>query len=295
MEEWLTLLGCPDCGGALRLQDASCLACRACAAQFPIQSGVPLLLREADRDCLDTYGRQYRAAREREGWTALARDQALALPVKTPPGASELYWSVRRTSYRRLMRVLAQEGPSPADGPAVDLGAGTGWFAYRLAQAGYRVLAVDASLDDAFGLGAAGPYLAASEGRLLLAQGNLEHPPLYRACWSLVVYNASLHYVSDLEATLARAARALVPGGRLIVLDTPVARHPVPGTGRGDRHLGRRELEAALAGAGFSARWLRLVRGPRWWAWRLKACLRGSAPFAFPTVIGERTRAGSQE
>ena len=263
--------------------------------QFPIQGRVPLLLRETDRHRLDSYGQEYRKAREQEGWLALAPDQALALPFKTPPGASELYWSVRRTTYRRLMRFLSQEGPSPADGPVADLGAGTGWLAYRLAEAGYRALAVDASLDDAFGLGAAGPYLAASGGRLFLAQGDLESPPLFRACWSLVVFNASLHYARGLEATLARAARALAPGGRLIVLDTPVARRPVPGTGRGDRHLGRRELEVALAGAGLSARWLRLVRGPRWWAWRLKAWLRGSAPFSFPILVAEYKRSGWPE
>jgi SAM-dependent methyltransferase len=183
----------------------------------------------------------------------------------------------------------------PLDGPVADLGAGTGWLSFRLAQAGYRVLAVDASLDDAFGLGAAAPYLATSGERLLLAQGNLEHPPLYRARWSLVVYNASLHYAHDLQATLARAVSALLPRGRIIVLDTPIARRPVPGTGRGDRHLGRRELEETLAGAGLSVRWLRMYRGPRWWAFRLKAWLRRSAPFSFPIVVGERERAGSPE
>jgi SAM-dependent methyltransferase len=263
--------------------------------QFQIRDGTPLLLREADRETLAGYGRRYREAREQEGWLSLTRDQALALPFRTPPGASELYWSVRRASYRRLMRYLAQEGPSLADGPVADLGAGIGWLSFRLALAGYKVLAVDASLDDAFGLGAAVSYLAAAGERLLFAQGNLEHPPLYVARWSLVVYNASLHYAHDLEATLARAASALLPRGRIVVLDTPVARRPVPGTGRGDRHLGQRELEDALAGAGLSSRWLKVWRGPRWWVYRLKAWLRGSAPFSFPIVVGELERAGPPE
>ena len=34
-----------------------------------------------------------------------------------------------------------------AHGPAADLGAGTGWLSFRLAQIGYQVLAVDASRD----------------------------------------------------------------------------------------------------------------------------------------------------
>jgi SAM-dependent methyltransferase len=295
LEEWLAVLGCPSCGGAFEGQHtcdacrvAAYLVCPACEVRFPIQERVPVLLRPADVNAFATYGRRYREARQQEDWRALTPDQALALPFGSPPGAPVLYWRVRRSSYRRLMRFLAEEGPSPADGSVADLGAGVGWLSFRLAQAGYRVLALDASLDEAFGLGAAAPYVAASGGNILLAQGNLSHPPLRRQRWSLVVYNASLHYVHDLEATLSRAARALQPQGRLIILDTPIARRPTAGTGRGDRHLGGRELDGALAGAGLSTRWLRLWRGPHWWAFRLKSWLRRSALFSFPMIVAER-------
>ena len=293
--EWLEVLACPSCGGALQAPQDQALVCRACAAQFPVRDQTPVLLRQTDREVMVAYGRRYRQAREREGWPVLTSDQALALPFETPPGAPELYWRVRRSSYRRLLQYLAQEGPPPTDGPVADLGAGVGWLSFRLAQAGYRVLAVDASLDEMFGLGAAAPYLEASGRRLLVAQGNLEHPPLGRACWSLVVYNASLHYADDLEATVARAARALAPLGSLIVLDTPIARRPVPGTGRGDRHLGRRELEDALVGAGLSTHWLAVERGPRWWIFSLKSWLRGSASFSFPMLVGRRPSALGKE
>jgi ubiquinone/menaquinone biosynthesis C-methylase UbiE len=122
----------------------------------------------------------------------------------------------------------------------------------------------------------------------LLAQGNLEYPPLRKGQWSLLVFNASLHYAQDLEATLVRAARTLQPGGRLIVLDTPIARRPVPGTGRGDRHLGRRELHDALVSAGLRPRRFLVWRGPRWWAYRAKSWLKRSSSFSFPMVVAVR-------
>jgi SAM-dependent methyltransferase len=156
---------------------------------------------------------------------------------------------------------------------------------FRLAQAGYRVLAVEVSLDETFGLGAAGPYVHASQGRLALVQGDLEHPPLQEGQWGLVVFNASLHYAKDLEAALCRAARALQPGGRVIVLDSPVSRQPVPGTGRGDRHLGHQELQDALERAGLRPRWLPILRGPRWWLYQVKTRLRRDHAFGFPMVV----------
>jgi hypothetical protein len=100
------------------------------------------------------------------------------------------------------------------------------------------------------------------------------------------VFNASLHYARDLAATLHRAARALRPGGSLIVLDTPIAARPRPGYRTGDRHLGRHELDAALQSCGLQSRQLRIRRGTRWHAFQLRSALRGNAPFSFPMVIG---------
>jgi SAM-dependent methyltransferase len=153
---------------------------------------------------------------------------------------------------------------------------------------GYRVLAVDVSLDPAFGLGAAAPYVAVSDGQLSLALGDLEHPPLREAHWSLIVYSASLHYAGDLKAVLRRTARALQPNGWIAVLDAPIARRPVPGTGRGDRHIGRHELHQALQAAGLRPRWLSVRQDLRWWIYRLKAWLKGDAPFSFPMVVAQR-------
>jgi SAM-dependent methyltransferase len=210
------------------------------------------------------------------------------LPFGSPPGYPPLYWEIRRQSYTALARLLKRQGPPPSVGPVADLGAGFGWLAYRLAKAGYRTLAVDVSLDDAFGLGAARPYVKASRGRLLLLQGDLAHPPLRSGRWSIILFGASLHHADDLEGSLQRAARALLPGGCLFILDAPIAHQPVPGTGRGDRHLGREELEQALLRADLQPYWCSVPRGPRWWLHQLKSLLKQQPLFSFPIVWAER-------
>lgn len=297
--------GCPACQGALDTsgEDKMPWRCLACGKRYGAEEGIPVLLRPEDVDRFAQLGAQYREARLQEGWQPLSTEQALALPYGRPPVSpsrdARLYWEVRRESFCLLMSILAREGPTPADGPAADLGAGTGWLSYRLAQLGYQVLAVDASRDEAFGLGAAA-IIYASRVPFLSAQGDLEHPPLPAGALGLVLLNASLHYAADLEGTLRRAARALRPGGRLIILDTPISRWPHPGSGQGDRHLGREELQGALRQAGLQPRWLEVRRGWRWRLHQAKAWLRRNPRFSFPTIVAERLaldhpQAGSAE
>jgi SAM-dependent methyltransferase len=185
------------------------------------------------------------------------------------------------------MASLARHGPAPAHGPAADLGAGNGWLSYRLAQLGYDVLAVDASRDADWGLGATDRYYL-PRVQFALAQGDLAHPPLQAGRMALIVLNASLHYVEELESSLERIARALKPRGQLVVLDTPIARQPRAGTGRGDRHLGRQELHRALLAAGLSPRWVPIRRGLGWWRHQARAWLKREVRFSFPMILADR-------
>jgi SAM-dependent methyltransferase len=222
-----------------------------------------------------------------EGWSALTAQQASGLPYGQPEGYPPLYWEVRRQSFTGLMSVLAREGPDPAVGPVADLGAGIGWLSYRLAQVGYRVLAVEASGDEDFGLGAAERHYL-GQVSFLPVLGDLEHPPLLPRTLSLLLFNASLHYAADLEATVGRAAESLLPSGRLVVLDTPIARQPRPGSGRGDRHFDRDELDQALTQAGLRSRWIPIRRGSRWWLHQAKVFLKGDERFSFPLIVADK-------
>jgi SAM-dependent methyltransferase len=281
-------LGCPNCQEKLAAsgEPEMLLKCTACRREYAVEGQMPVLLRREDAVRLREFARQYREDRLREGWQPPTRQQALGLPYSKPAGTPALYWEVRRQSFCALMGVLAREGPTPAHGPAADLGAGTGWLSYRLAQIGFEVLAVDASRDVDWGLGAAERHYL-SRVRFQPVLGDLQYPPLQRGRLGLIVFNASLHYASDLEDTLLRAARALKPVGRIIIMDSPTTRRPFPGTGRGDRHLGRQELNQALLAAGLSPRWISVRRGVRWWRHQVKGIVRHNAIFSFPMVIAD--------
>lgn len=281
------VLGCPACGAAL-VPRHTALYCPACAQTFPLRGQIPVLLLPGEVTQFAALSARYRQQREDEGWRGLTPEQALALPYGRPAGYPPLYWPVRRQSYGLLVRLLRRLATPQQAGPVADLGAGNGWLAYRLARAGYRVLAVDASLDEAFGLGAAAVYTRAFPHRLVRVQGDLEHPPFQAGVLGLILFNASLHYAADLEGTLRRAARVLRPHGGLVVLDTPIAGQPSPGSGRGNRHIGRAELERALRDAGLRPRWVGVWRGPAWWAYQARKLLRGEMLFSFPLVVAER-------
>jgi len=285
---WLDVLGCPHCHAAFRLLDPTTLHCSACDCRFPVRNGVPALLRPEEEAAFADFGACYSEARRREGWRPSSPEQALRLPYASPAGCPPLYWEVRRQSYEAFAGLLALNSLPRERGAAADLGAGTGWLAYRLAQAGYRVLALEANLNRDFGLGAATVYQPTLADRFLPVQGDLEHPPLQPGTFSLVVFNASLHYAQDLEGTVARAAGTLRPDGCLAILDTPIAPRPRPGSGRGDRHLGRQELEQALVAAGLRPRWISIRRGWRWWVHQTKAWLKRDPRFSFPMLLGYR-------
>jgi uncharacterized protein YbaR (Trm112 family) len=286
--DWLDVVGCPECKGALRLTDDGALVCAPREHWFAIKDGVPALVRSRDVKRLTSFSHDYREARCAEGRRPLTSAQALKLPYGSPPGYPPLYWEVRRQSYQSLMHSLIQLGFSPEGGAAVDVGAGIGWLAFRLAQAGYRTLAVEASLDLDFGLGASQVYRSAAGPGFLAVQGDLERPPLRSGAVGLTIFNASLHYARDLEGTLRRVGSALRPGGCLAILDTPISRQPRSGSGQGDRHLSREELSAALSAAGLNPQWIPVRRGWRWWLYQAKARFKRSPLFSFPLVLGLR-------
>lgn len=288
-EEWLDLLGCPHCRSPLEPTgpEGSTLSCRACGRAYRVEGSTPILLLRQDVARFAQFSQEYRESRMQDGWRPLTPQQALGLPYGQPSGYPPLYWEVRRQSFTVFMSLLARAGPDPAVSAAADLGAGTGWLSYRLAQLGYRTLAVEASQDSELGLGAA-ERIYLSQVSFLPVVGDLEHPPLLPRSLGLIVFNASLHYAIDLEATLARAAESLVQGGRLVILDTPVGRRSRPGTGHGDRHFERSELDQALIRTGMRPRWIPIRRGGRWWLHQLKALLKGNERFSFPLVLADK-------
>jgi SAM-dependent methyltransferase len=60
-------------------------------------------------------------------------------------------------------------------------------------------------------------------------QAEFDRLPLADAGADLVIYNAALPYSTDYHVTLAEALRVLRPGGRIVVMDSPIYRHDESG------------------------------------------------------------------
>ena len=88
--------------------------------------------------------------------------------------------------------------------------------------------------------------------------------------------------------------RALIPGGMLIILDSPVAPQgwrtggPAGGVTRGNRVFSRDELDAALHAAGLTPEWITVSRGRLWAQHRLKNWLRRRPRFDFPLIVARK-------
>ena len=175
---------------------------------------------EARQRFLDDYLRIRRA----EGRGSDDPAYYLALPYQDLSGKLAAQWAMRGRTYRyferRILPVIEREAGHKLD--VLDLGAGTGWLSYRLALRGHRPVAVDILTDSRDGLGAARHYFDKLDRTFPTIDAEFDDLPMPAARFDVAIYNASLHYSCNYSRTLAEARRCLRPGGRVIVLDSPV-------------------------------------------------------------------------
>lgn len=132
-------------------------------------------------------------------------------------------WRIRARSYAALKELLGCRVSKSAK--ILDLGAGTGWLCNRLFKLGYRPCAVDLSVDEKDGLGAAQSFSSTWP----CLQAEFDRLPLRENQVDAVIFNASFHYCVDRKQTLLAALRVLVPGGLLVILDSPIYADPASG------------------------------------------------------------------
>jgi len=248
---------------------------------------------------LDRFGADYAQHRAAEG-RALPFDAVASLPY-LHHGPFVRQWAVKARSYETFVARVLWPLARAAKGPlfTLDLGAGNGWLGHRLAREGHYGLAVDIRDDSIDGLGVARALLAGTGFECRVA--SFDCLPVADAAADLAIFNASLHYSSDLGATLREARRVVRAGGRIAILDSPFYRRDAHGAAmvaekhagaeatfgaRADALLGLGCIEyltrEALAGAshGLGIRWRRhRVRYPLWYEARpLLAAFRHRRP-----------------
>ena len=212
MTVWSPVCVC-RCGRPLLRERWRCVACG-----WSYDSGDDVLrwLNDAGRAALEPFVSQYRAIREHDGYRQTSAEYYRALP-NVPTGDPQfVVWQVRRESFDRLRKLLLSRFREGAP-TVLDLGAGNGWLSNRLAQAGCRPVAVDVLDDERDGLGACRYY----RETFPRVQANFDDLPFAARQFDAVIFNGSLHYAPDVEATLARAGTLLAPGGVIAVVDSP--------------------------------------------------------------------------
>lgn len=244
---------------------------------------------------VERFRRDYGAHRAAEG-RGHAGAELLSLPyLKDGPFARQ--WAVRARTFdafvKHVVRPMARAAGRPLR--VLDLGAGNGWLSARLSIEGHSCAAIDIRDDMVDGLGAAAGFPAAADFERVIASFN--ELPFAADGADLAVFNAALHYATDLGAVLAEAARVVRPGGRIAILDSPfysraedgdamvAEKHAAAHANFGDRaesllalpfieYLTRARLERASAPLGLGWR-RRRVLYPLWYELRpLAAWLR---------------------
>jgi SAM-dependent methyltransferase/biotin operon repressor len=132
-----------------------------------------------------------------------------------------------------------------------DLGCGEGYLTIETSRWAARVVAIDRSqavLDRAQALGR-----RRGVRNVIWRRGDLERLPIADSTVDVALLSQALHHAVRPERALAEAARILVPGGRILVLDLREHDQTWVRERLGDRWLGfaDRTLTGLLEGAGF--------------------------------------------
>lgn len=153
-----------------------------------------------------------------------------------------------RMAWQRPDALLDQLGD--LEGKTVaDIGSGSGFLAFRMAERGARVLCVD--VDERFLAYILGKRDALGlAGQIELRLSPYDRPSLEAGEVDLVVTVNTYHHIEDRPAYFRRVREALRPGGRLVVVDFKEGDQPVgPGP---EMKIDATQIQAELREAGFT-------------------------------------------
>ncbi|MBV8845978.1 MAG: class I SAM-dependent methyltransferase [Bryobacterales bacterium] len=158
----------------------------------------------------------YARIRAAEGRGADTSAYYRSLPFADLTGRNSGQWRIRARTFEYFLRHIIPRGACRI----LDLGAGNCWLTYHLMLLGHSVVALDIFADERDGLRARRHYPV--EVRAVEADFNTL--PFNNSSFDLLIFNSSIHYSSDYVQTLHEARRCLRPGGRVVILDSPVYR-----------------------------------------------------------------------
>lgn len=117
-----------------------------------------------------------------------------------------------------------------------DIGCGEGYLTIEASRWALRVIAIDRS--DAVLKRARALAARRRVRNVIWKRGELERLPLRDASVDVALLSQALHHAPDPARALAEAARVVVPGGRVLILDLREHEEAWVRSRLGDRHLG---------------------------------------------------------
>lgn len=244
---------------------------------------------------------EYQGIRRREGRGSTNPEYYRTLPYHPSDD-----WRIRAKTFDVFVKkVLGPVENLRVPLRILDLGAGSGWLSNRLSGRGYEVAAVDLMVNDFDGLGCVRFYRT----EFMAIQAEFDHLPFPDESADMVVFNASLHYSVGYETTLSESMRVLAPGGKIVILDSPVYGNSASGVQMvrereaqfelkygfpsnslpSENYLTWSRLQELAAGFGMEQEWITPFYGLRWMArpWVARA-LRRREPAGFHLIILKR-------
>lgn len=217
---------CPNCGGSLEAREGEAelsLPCEGCHFRLDTHEGIWRALPQERARYYSRFIADYEMIRAAEGRGSQNAEYYLALPYKDISGKNQAQWRIRSRTYsylakRILPKIKARAG---ANARVLDVGAGNGWMSYRLAQMGFRPVAVDLLINDQDGLGAAKHYRQHLPEMFPRLQAESTRLPFASGQFDAVIFNASFHYAENYQSTLLEALRCLKNGGTIVLADSP--------------------------------------------------------------------------
>jgi SAM-dependent methyltransferase len=196
---------CPQCQRPLPLRPP-------CTCGFVLREaeGVLNLMTDEQRATVQPFIEAYDRVRTDEKWG----EDDLDLPFH--PRRHKEIWAIRQRTFRKFQALVA---PTPR-GVALDIGAGNCWLTRYLDQWGFDAIALDFNDSPIDGLRAGQKFIDAG-ARFLRVRAGMERLPFLSDRIRLIAANASFHYASDFRAALSEFERVLIPGGMIVIIDTP--------------------------------------------------------------------------
>lgn len=282
VEKYANLI-CPVChGDSWGIRDGTAsfdrfLICGGCHKEYPVYDGIPIF---ANRGVIN--GVDYSSA----NWPLLEREKELSLekefslsdqylrelpfPTVTKDTTFQLKSGAMGHNFLEIVEKLKLKGSERV----LDVGAGSCWTSYRLAQQKCEVVATDQRTMKYWGLRSVNTYAADVEHRLRGVCCNFDVLPFKDQCFDVVVINNAFQYVSSLSHFLQEVRRVLKDGGTLVLAWTGtrgILKSPKWGPGHNivTNMRAIRQWQFAIVEIGVPARLFESVMNEnsgRWWA-----------------------------